>query len=164
MSQKISELAQANIHLRNEKTKYNNQKNRALKFEKLYKAEKQKNISLTEENKKLKEDLERVIQANEEYAKIIFRKTSKSNTEKQEAHKSIFKEAKNKKRTKESYKKKLPNKKDITFSKEYNITNCKYCNNSLSDIKKYKRYIEDINNSFVAKESIKTIREEIIKS
>ena len=164
MAQKLSELAQIKIHLRNEKTKYNNQKNRALRFEKLYKEEKQKNLELKENNKKLKEDLERVTQTNEEYSRIIFRKKSYLNSKTQKAHQSIFNEAKNKKRNKESYKKKLPKKNEIFFSKEYNISKCKYCNNPLSNIKKYKRYIEDINNSFVADESLKRIREEIIES
>jgi len=55
MTQKMSDLAQVNIHLRNEKTKYNNQKNRALKFEKLYKENKQKVLELENEIKILKE-------------------------------------------------------------------------------------------------------------
>jgi hypothetical protein len=40
MKQYLSEVAKVRIELRNEKMKYNNQKNRALKFEKRYKEEK----------------------------------------------------------------------------------------------------------------------------
>ena len=56
MKQKLSEIAQINIHLRNEKTKYNNQKTRAKKYEELYKESKQSNLEKDELIKKLKQD------------------------------------------------------------------------------------------------------------
>jgi len=128
MKQKISQLAQANIHLRNEKTKYENQKNRALKFEKLYKEEKQKSLELENEIKILKQEKETDKHTIEEYKRMIFHKKSKSNDSINKAnHKSIFNEVKNKKRSKQSYKKDLPKKSEIDFSFEYNISKCKFC-------------------------------------
>jgi len=128
MKQNLSELAQVNIHLRNEKTKYNNQKNRALKFEKLYKEEKQKNSELENEIKKLKDEKETDKQTIEEYKRIIFHKKTKNNEDSNIVkHKSIFNEAKKIKRTKETYKKELPNKEEITDSFEYKIKKCPKC-------------------------------------
>ena len=162
MKQKISELAQANIHLRNEKTKYINQKNRALKFEKLYKEEKQKSLKFENEIKRLKQEKEIDKQTIEEYKRMIFHKKSDSN--KESSHKSIFNEIKNKKRTKQSYKKDLPKKSEIDFSFEYVISNCRDCWNQLTDVKQYKKYIEDIEGAFVSKQWNKVITEEKIES
>ena len=67
MKQKLSKLAETNIHLRNEKIKYNNQKNRALKFEKLYKDEKQKCLKLELEIKELRQENETDKHTIEEY-------------------------------------------------------------------------------------------------
>jgi len=163
MKQKLSQLAQTNIHLRNEKTKYNNQKNRALKFEKLYKEEKQKNLELELKIKELKQDKETDKHTIENYQRMIFHKKSKSCDNKTK-HKSIFNEAKQVKRTNESYKKAIPKKENIDFVFEYNISNCKDCWNSLINNTKYQKYIEDIDNSFVAKQSNKVITKEIIES
>ena len=58
MKQNLSEIAKVKIVLRNEKTKYNNQKNRALKFEKLYQEEKQQNKTLEEKVKVLLQENE----------------------------------------------------------------------------------------------------------
>jgi len=74
MTQKISQLAQTNIHLRNEKVKYNNQKNRAFKFEKLYKEEKEKRIDLELKIKNLKQEKETDKNTIEEYKRMIFHK------------------------------------------------------------------------------------------
>lgn len=165
MKQKFSELAQANIHLRNEKTKYNNQKNRALKFELLFKEEKQKVLELESEIKKLKQEKELYKQTIEEYKRMIFHKKTKSdNLTNESAHKSIFNEAKNINRNKQSYKKDLPKKSEIDFSFEYNISKCKICWNPLIDIKQYKKYIEDIDSAFVSKQWNKVITEEKIES
>ena len=71
MKQNLSEIAQVNIHLRNEKTKYNNQKNRALKFEKLYKEEKQYNLEKDEIIKQLKQEKETDKHTIEEYQRMI---------------------------------------------------------------------------------------------
>jgi hypothetical protein len=78
MKQKLSEIAQINIHLRNEKTKYNNQKNRAIKFEKLYKEEKQSNLEKDEIIKRLKQEKETDKQTIEEYKRMVFHKKSNS--------------------------------------------------------------------------------------
>ena len=163
MSQKLSQLAQTNIHLRNEKTKYNNQKNRALKFEKLYKEEKQNNLFLEEKIKILLQEKETDKQTIEEYKRMIFHKKSKTYS-KEKAHKSIFNEAKNKKRTKKSYRKDLPKKSEITDSIEYKISRCPKCNNKLKNLKKYKKYIEDIDWAFVTQKTNKTVLENIIRS
>ena len=163
MAQKISELAQANIHLRNEKTKYNNQKNRALKFEKLYKEEKQKRIDLELNVKKLELEKETDKHTIEEYKRMIFHSKIKT-CDKKSHHKSIFNEAKKIKRSKESYKKALPKKSEINFTYEYSISNCLDCWNSLVNKKKYTKYIEDIEGAFVAQQGNKTITEKIIES
>ena len=126
MKQKLSEKAQINIHLRNEKIKYNNQKNRALKFEKLYKDEKQSSLEKDEIIKKLRQEIETNKHTIEEYQRMIFHKKAKyldNNSE----HKSIFNEAKNIKRTTESYKKAIPKKEEISLSFEYNISKCPDC-------------------------------------
>jgi hypothetical protein len=122
----VSKLAQVNIHLRNEKTKYNNQKNRALKFEKLYKNEKQKRLELEVIIKDLKQDKETNKHTIENYQRMIFHKKPKSCDNKTK-HKSIFNEAKQIKRTTGSYKKNIPRKEDVEFIVEYSISNCIDC-------------------------------------
>ena len=145
MNQKISQLAQVNIHLRNEKTKYSNQKNRALKFEKLYKEEKQKRLDLELKIKNLELEKETDKHTIEEYKRMIFHKKSKSNNcDNTSNHKSIFNEAKKVKRSKESYKKPLPKKSEIDYTYDYNISSCLECGTPLTDIKQYKKYTEDI--------------------
>lgn len=163
MRKKISELAQANIHLRNEKTKYNNQKSRALKFEKLYKEEKQKNLELELKITELKKEKETDKQTIEEYKRIIFHKKSKI-CNKEITHKSIFNEAKKIERSIESFKKRLPTKEEITSRIKYETTRCHTCNNPLIDIKTYKKYTEDIEAPFVAQQANKIVAEEIISS
>jgi hypothetical protein len=122
----MSELSKLKQRIRNLETTYNNQKNRALRFEKFYKDEKQKNIELEVVIKKLNQDKETDKHTIEEYKRMIFHKKSKScNTESE--HKSIFNEAKNKKRSKNSYKKPLPKKSEINFTYEYNISTCLDC-------------------------------------
>ena len=66
----MSELSQLKQDIRNLKTTYNNKKNRAIKFENLYKQEKGKNEELHKLNETLKEKLEISQQTNEEYAKM----------------------------------------------------------------------------------------------
>jgi hypothetical protein len=163
MKQKLRELAQIKIHLRNEKTKYKNQKNRALKFEKLYKEEKQKKEELEKKIKKLLEEKETDKQTIEEYKRIIFHK-NKNTQDKEPAHKSIFNEAKNKERTKDSYKRELPKEEEIIDTIEYGIKYCPECKTKLENIQKYERYIEDIEASFVSQNSKKEIVKEIIYS
>lgn len=163
MKQKLSKLAQANIHLRNEKIKYNNQKNRAIKFEKKYKEEKQKNAILEEKIKTLLQEKETDKHTIEEYQRMIFHKKSKT-SHNETAHKSIFNEAKNIKRTKNSYKKPLPTKQEITDSLEYKINRCPQCEEKLVHFKKYKKYIEDIDWAFVTQKTTKIVRENIIHS
>jgi len=51
----MSELSKLKQQIRNLKTTYNNQKNRAKKFEKLYKEEKQSNLEKDEIIKELKQ-------------------------------------------------------------------------------------------------------------
>jgi hypothetical protein len=78
MTQKLSELSKTKQQLRNEKVKYNNQKNRALKYERLYKEEKEKNKKLENENKELIEEIKRHKQTIEEYKRMLFNKKSKT--------------------------------------------------------------------------------------
>lgn len=175
MSQKISELSQVKIHLRNEKTKYNTQKKRALRFEERYKEEQRKNAVLNEQIQKLEEELIQVKQTNEEYARMIFRGKSKQDwspsdegTEKQaelqlDAHTSIFNEVKNKKRSKDSYKKALPKKKEIGMSRDHPVDGCQHCKLLFKETEYVKRYIEDISQSFVSKDSNKIIIEDVIE-
>jgi hypothetical protein len=73
----MSELSKLKQIIRNLKTTYNNQKNRALKFENLFKEEKQKNKLLEEEIKELKQGKETDKFTIEEYKRIIFHKKSK---------------------------------------------------------------------------------------
>ncbi|MDP2090341.1 MAG: transposase [Candidatus Gracilibacteria bacterium] len=159
----MSEISKLNQRIRNLEVTYNNQKNRALKFEKLYKEEKQSNLEKNEIIKKLKQEVETNKHTIEEYQRMIFHKKSKildNNTE----HKSIFNEAKNIKRTNESYKKAIPKKEEISLSFEYNISKCPDCGNILTNKKQYKKYIEDIDSSFASQKANKTIIEEIIES
>jgi uncharacterized protein with PIN domain len=100
-------------------------------------------LILEEKVKSLLQDKETNKQTIEEYQRMIFHKKSKS-CDKETAHKSIFNEAKNIKRTKESYKKELPKKNEITDSFEYGIDRCPQCETKLVNFKKYKKYIEDI--------------------
>lgn len=163
MIKNISELAQVNIHLRNEKIKYNNQKNRALKFEKLYKEEKWKRLELELKIKNLKQEKETDKHTIDEYKRMIFHSKSKTYDNKSN-HKSIFNEAKKIKRSNESYKKALPKKSEITFKMEYSISNCTDCWESLTNKKKYTKYVEDIEWAFVSQQGSKTITEKIIES
>jgi transposase len=163
MKQNLSKHAKVNIELRNEKTKYNNQKNRAIKFEKLYKEEKQKSLILEEKVKILLQDKETDKHTIEEYQRIIFHKKSKT-CNNENSHKSIFNEAKNIKRTKQSYKKQLPKKEEITDSIEYKINSCPKCEEKLIKFKKYKKYIEDIDWAFVTQKTNKIVLENIIHS
>lgn len=163
MSQKLSPLAQANIHLRNEKTKYNNQKNRALKFETLYKKEKTKNEELESQIKKLLEEKEIDKQTIEEYQRMIFHKKI-TKQEHKRAHQSIFNEAKKTKRSQESYKKPIPKDSEVKLHVLYEIDRCPDCGEQLVRKKEYNKYIEDIDASFVADRSNKTISKETIQS
>ncbi len=156
-------LSQLKQRIRNLETIYNNQKNRALKFEKLYKEEKQKNLELELKIKELKLDKETNKHTIENYQRMIFHKKSK-HYDKEISHKSIFNEAKNIKRTTESYKKALPKKEDINFTFVYSISKCLDCNTPLINKKIYKKYIEDIESSFVSRQWNKIINEEIIES
>jgi len=126
MTQKISQLAQTNIHFRNEKVKYNNQKNRALKFEKLYKEERQKRIDLELKVKNLNQEKETDKHTIEEYKRMIFHSKTKT-CDTTSSHKSLFNEAKKIKRSTKSYKKELPKKSEIEFKFKYNISNCTDC-------------------------------------
>lgn len=171
MTQKLSPFAQTNIHLRNEKTKYKNQKNRALKFEQLYKEEKEKNKKLEEKIKSLLQEKETDTQTIEEYQRMIFhKKTSKDTfknehqTEQETLHKSIFNEAKSKKRSKQSYIKPSPKKSEVKFHMIYEIDHCPDCWWELVRKNTYDKYIEDIDASFVADRAIKNITRETIES
>ncbi|MBT3464037.1 hypothetical protein HN451_03550 [archaeon] len=70
----MSELSQLKQDIRNLKTTYNNQKNRALKFEKLYKEEKQKNLEKDKIIEELKQKEETNNQTIEEYQRMLFHK------------------------------------------------------------------------------------------
>lgn len=185
MKQNLSDLAKVNIKLRNEKTKYNNQKNRALKFEKLYKEEKENNSKLLEENRKKDEEIKRHKQTIEEYKRMIFSKKSNwknsdnscsndctddcecNKNEEDNRINNNWKDSSkwNKKwRNKETYQKKIPNKNDITNRFEYKIWKCPECNNPLVNIQKYIRYVEDIDSRFLYWWTNKIIKEEIIWS
>jgi hypothetical protein len=171
MKQKLSELAQTNIHLRNEKTKYNNQKNRALKFEKLYKEEKQSNLEKDEIIKELKQIQETDKHTIEEYQRMLFHKKSKKWPWKKDDNKNdneIDKEdelnKEKKKRNKESFQKKIPKDEEITHENEYKIFNCPECWDKLVDLKEYIRFIEDLKNGFVSERRDKTVIKEIIWS
>ena len=73
----MSELSKIKQQLRNEKTKYNNKKNRSEKFENLYKEEKQKNLKKDEIIKDLKQKEETNKQTIEEYQRMLFHKKSR---------------------------------------------------------------------------------------
>ena len=190
MTQKLSELSKVKQQLRNEKTKYNNQKNRALKYEKLYKEEKQKKLELENKNKELIEEIKRHKQTIEEYKRMLFHKKSKNknnnwnncwnncwcndeNSEKvdnstkeenKDDNKNEENKTKKKTRNKETYQKKIPNKSKITNNIEYKISKCPECWSALFNLKKYTRYVEDIDSRFVYWIKNKNVIEEIIWS
>jgi hypothetical protein len=70
----MSELSQLKQDIRNLKTTYNNQKNRASKFKKLYKEEKQKNLEKDIIINNLKQREETNKQTIEEYQRMLFHK------------------------------------------------------------------------------------------
>jgi hypothetical protein len=74
----MSELSKLKQRIRNLETTYNNQKNRALRFEKLYKKEEQKNQEKDKQIKELRQELETNKQTIEEYMRMIFHKKSKN--------------------------------------------------------------------------------------
>ena len=73
----MTEVSKLKQQLRNEKAKYNNQKNRALKFEKLYKEEKQSNLEKDVIIKELLQKQETNEHTIEEYQRMLFHKKSK---------------------------------------------------------------------------------------
>lgn len=137
----MSELSQIKQDLRNYKTMYLNQKHKVL--------------ILKEENKKLKESLEEIEKqisilkqeketdknTIEEYKRMIFHKKSQSNNN-ESKHKSIFNEAKNIKRTIDSYKKSIPKKEEIDYSIKYDISICSDCNTPLINKKNIKNILK----------------------
>ena len=187
MAQKLSELSKVKQQLRNEKIKYNNQKNRALKYEKLYKEEKQKNLELENKNKELIEEIKRHKQTIEEYKRMAFHKKSNkkdncwndcwcNNDEDKDKDKDKDDKsddnnknkgkgkAKKKKRDKETYQKQIPDKSEITNNIEYKISKCPECWSALFNLKKYTRYVEDIDSRFVYWIKNKNVIKEIIWS
>jgi hypothetical protein len=74
----MSEISKLNQRIRNLETTYNNQKNRALKYEELYKEAKESNLEKDEIIKKLKQEIETNKCTIEEYQRMIFHKKSKS--------------------------------------------------------------------------------------
>jgi len=172
MKQSLSKLAQANIHLRNEKTKYNNQKNRAKKFEILYKKEKQSNLEKDKIIKELKQKKETNKQTIEEYQRMLFHKksnknkwTSNNNEWKNNTGNKENQEDKEKKeRDNSSFQKPEPKYEEITHESEYKICNCPECWDKLVDQKEYIRFIEDLKNGFVSERRDKTVIKEKIWS
>ena len=180
----MSELSKLKQRIRNLETTYNNQKNRSLRFEKLYKEEKQKNLEKDKLIEKLRQEQETNKQTIEEYLRMIFHKKFKNksncsdcssdsksnwNCNDKEWNKKNWNnnenEWKNKpKRDSESYQKPEPKEEEVTDKFEYKIGNCFECWEKLIDLKKYIRFIEDIDAAFILERSIKTITKEIIWS
>lgn len=189
----MSELSKLKQQIRNLETTYNNQKNRAIKFEKLYKEEKQKNLEKDEIIKELKQSQETNKQTIEEYLRMIFHKKSKKknnesncncdskcswdcneaewNKDNWNSNNNEWSDNKTEevvidkpKRDKESYQKPEPSEDEVTDKFEYKIKKCFECWEKLVDLKKYTRFIEDIDAAFILERSIKTIIKEIIWS
>lgn len=142
----MSEISQIKQDCRNLRAMYNNQKNRALRFETKFKQQQQKNIELALRIEELEEQQQQNIQTIEEYQRIIFHKKSKKQekNDAEKAHQSIFNEAKNTTRTKTSYTRPVPHTSEITDSLECPIKECPECGDTLCDIQKYNKYTEDI--------------------
>jgi Zn-finger nucleic acid-binding protein len=68
------------------------------------------------------------------------------------------------KRYKESYTKPIPKDSEVTLHVRYRIDRCPDCGNELVRQKEYDKYIENIDVSFVADRSNKTITQETIES
>lgn len=166
----MSEISQLKQKIRNLETTYNNQKNRALKFEKLYKEEKQSSLEKDEIIKGLKQKEETNKQTIEEYQRMLFHKKSKwtkkdkENNSNSENTNDDKKDKEKKKRDSDSYQKKEPSDNEVTHKNEYKICNCPECWDKLVDQKEYIRFVEDLKNGFVSERRDKTVIKEIIWS
>jgi len=174
----MSELSQLKQDIRNLKTTYNNQKNRALKFEKLYKEEKQKNLEKDKIIEELKQKEETNNQTIEEYQRMLFhkktnrwnnkdRESNSSNnekTDKKETNNSNKKDNEKTKRDNDSFQKPEPKDDEVTHENEYKICNCPECWDKLVNQKEYIRFVEDLKNGFVSERRDKTVIKEKIWS
>jgi len=172
----MSELSKLKQQIRNLRTTYNNQKNRAKKFEILYKGEKQSNLEKDEVIKELKQKEETNKQTIEEYQRMLFHKKSnkwtkkdkknnssnENQTDKEKNNSSDKKETQ--KRNTESYQKKEPTDEEVTHENEYLICKCPECWYKLVDQKEYIRFVEDLKNGFVSERRDKTVIKERIWS
>ena len=167
----ISELAKIKQQLRNEKTKYNNQRNRSKKYEELYKEEKQKNLEKDEIIKDLKQKEETSKQTIEEYQRMLFHKKSNKNKwnfnntdSENKSDDNSQKDKEKKKRDADSYQKKEPKDNEVTHENEYTICKCPECWDKLVNQKEYIRFVEDLKNGFVSERRDKTVIKEKIWS
>jgi chromosome segregation ATPase len=143
----ISEISQLKVDLRNKTSMYNNAKNRISIL-------KDENKNLKDENKKLldiissqKEEIERKQNTIDEYSRMIFRPKNKKKLDHTEPKSEDNKDNKDNikiERSKESYKRKIPELNQITNTIETYIQVCPVCKTPLKNIKKIERYVEDI--------------------
>ena len=90
----------------------------------------------------LKERLEKALLYIEELQMIVFRKKKKDIDDDDDFDMPREKKSKNKKRTKASYRRKIP--KNITETKTYPIDQCPKCKHQLEKLKHLEFFVEDI--------------------
>ncbi|MEA2036708.1 MAG: IS66 family transposase [Nanoarchaeota archaeon] len=92
----------------------------------------------------LKEKLEKALLYIEELQMIVFRKKKKDIDDDDDFDIPKEKGSPPKKRTKESYRRKVPKVKDITETKTYPINHCPDCNHQLEKLRLLEFFVEDI--------------------
>ena len=99
---------------------------------------------LEEENRDFKENLEKAMLYIEELQKYVFRGKGKDKDDDDENNKVSTKSNKPTKRSKQSYRRPIPDNSEITHFKEHSISHCPDCNTRLSKLKILEFYEEDV--------------------
>lgn len=124
----------------NYKKMYENQKKRNIKLNEKNKKLEVENKELKEEKKEMSENEEKYKLRIEELQKIAFKKSKtklKTSSEKK-------RNMKNRNRTNQSYRKRIPSTEEITKTNSYKIENCNECWSKLTRETKVIRYEEDM--------------------
>jgi len=102
-------------------------------------------VSVTKkENKLLKKEIEDLKLEIEELKKIIFGGPKFNKKKFEKVSSNDLKKKQSSKRLAQSYRRRIPDEKDITDNKEFKICRCKDCNTKLVRLKEKEQYIEDV--------------------